>query len=72
MGGKESKQFPLTYDEAVKRGIWTSKTHLYLISMILVSEAEKRRLQDAFRRSSAANSNISKQVSNESRSWNDS
>ena len=27
-----------------------------------VSETEKRRLQDAFRRSSAANSNISKQV----------
>ena len=46
MGGKESKHFPITYDEAVKR----------------VSESEKRRLQDAFRRSSAANSNISKQV----------
>ena len=46
MGGKESKNFPITYDEAVKR----------------VSESEKRRLQDAFRRSSAANSNISKQV----------
>ena len=46
MGGKESKHFPITYDEAVKR----------------VSESEKRRLQDAFRRSSGANSNISKQV----------
>ena len=46
MGGKESKHFPITYDEALKR----------------VSESEKRRLQDAFRRSSAANSNISKQV----------
>ena len=29
---------------------------------ILVSETEKRRLQDAFRRSSATNSNLSKQV----------
>jgi len=46
MGGKESKQFPLTYDEASKR----------------VTEVEKRRLQDAFRRSSAANNNLSKQV----------
>ena len=46
MGGKESKHFPITYDDAVKR----------------VSETEKRRLQDAFRRSSGTNSNISKQV----------
>jgi len=46
MGAKESKQFPLTYDEATKR----------------VTESEKRRLQDAFRRSSAANNNLSKQV----------
>jgi len=46
MGAKESKQFPITYDEASKR----------------VSETEKRRLQDAFRRSSATNSNLSKQV----------
>jgi len=46
MGGKESKQFPLTYDEASKR----------------VTDIEKRRLQDAFRRSSAANNNLSKQV----------
>ena len=46
MGGKESKQFPLTYEEASKR----------------VTEPEKRRLQDAFRRASAANSSLSKQA----------
>ena len=46
MGGKESKQFPLTYEEAARR----------------VTDGEKRRLQDAFRRSSAANSSLSKQV----------
>ena len=50
MGGKESKHFPITYDDAVKR----------------VSETEKRRLQDAFRRSSGTNSNISKQVRTDS------
>ena len=47
MGGKESKHFPISYDEAAKR----------------VSETEKRRLQDAFRRSSGTSSTISKQVS---------
>jgi len=46
MGGKESKQFPISYEEASKR----------------VTDNEKRRLQDAFRRSSAANNNISKQA----------
>ena len=46
MGGKESKHFPISYDEAVKR----------------VSETEKRRLQDAFRRSAGTSSSISKQV----------
>ena len=46
MGGKESKQFPLSYEEAVKR----------------VSEGERRRLQEAFRRASTTNGNLSKQV----------
>ena len=32
------------------------------VCFLVVSETEKRRLQDAFRRSSAANSIISKQV----------
>ena len=63
MGGKESKQFPISYDEAVKRGKMKLDINDDLNPFIVsVSETEKRRLQDAFRRSSAANSNISKQV----------
>ena len=38
---------------------WNNILNPFIVS---VSETEKRRLQDAFRRSSAANSNISKQV----------
>ena len=122
MGGKESKQFPISYDEASKRGesdhthCWTKLFVEYIFfhtltcptfnnilaasissfpclsqnlnstpgsntlvcfinheswfthfskrykSEIAVTDLEKRRLQDAFRRSSAANNNISKQV----------
>jgi len=46
MGGKESKQFPITTDEALKR----------------VTDAERRRLQDAFRRHSNSSGHISKQT----------
>ncbi|CAB4058241.1 USP6_32 [Lepeophtheirus salmonis] len=46
MGGKESKQFPLSSEEALKR----------------VTEGEKRRLQDAFRRLSSR-SNVSGLIS---------
>ena len=65
MGGKESKQFPISSDEAAKRGKNGKKLQkLYELfyPFFVVSETEKRRLQDAFRRSSAANSIISKQV----------
>ena len=89
MGGKESKQFPISYDEASKRGEESSlrmsacerrRQHLTpdiivqenvlfdvlfskdYTSVIAVTDLEKRRLQDAFRRSSAANNSISKQV----------
>ena len=85
MGGKESKQFPISYDEASKRGeIWRDNLmHISHITYLLqdinanvliskhyksefsVTDHEKRRLQDAFRRSSAANNNISKQVHTE-------
>ena len=75
MGGSSSKQFPLTYDEASKRGKISCFLHFlsnkcnskfqlehYNLKSFLVTEVEKRRLQDAFRRSSAANNNLSKQV----------
>ena len=87
MGGKESKQFPISYDEASKRGevsflgltstfgakfedlvhhiqIYNSvkRSFYFDLNDIAVTDNEKRRLQDAFRRSSAANNNISKQV----------
>ena len=65
MGGKESKQFPISYDEAAKRGkefVPIVAKNLSFLCFFVVSETEKRRLQDAFRRSSAANSIISKQV----------
>ena len=54
---KEVRNEPFGHD--VADSFLTSKSHE---SFFAVTDNEKRRLQDAFRRSSAANNNISKQV----------
>lgn len=65
MGAKESKTFPITSEEAAKRGRrlnWTcyalDGNHLFFLFQ--VSEAERRRLNDAFRRLQLSNGSLSK------------
>ena len=71
MGIKESKQFPISSEEAYKRGkifhIFSCQSTCHLWSNFnlddfLVTEAEKRRLQDAFRRLTPSTGLISKPI----------
>ena len=79
MGGKESKQFPVSTEDALKRGkiyIWqciqfTRHKKIYidyvllhppinLSNFLLVTDVERRRLQDAFRRYSNSSGYITR------------
>ena len=82
MGAKESRQFPLTYEEAVKRGNWNWRKMIcevitkkklkwkwvsffhqfYNRFYFSVTETERRRIQDAFRRLSAPSGYVSRQM----------
>ena len=76
MGGKESKQFPVSTEDALKRGkIFISHMAMHTIYIIdyvllrplinlsnffLVTDVERRRLQDAFRRYSNSSGYITR------------
>ena len=74
MGGKESKQFPVSTEDALKRGkifISHMAMHIYVDYVLLhplidlsnffsVTDVERRRLQDAFRRYSNSSGYITR------------